>query len=145
MARRLRERAKAEIETGSFSDISFLLIIFFILSTTFSKPMGREAAIPSAAPPERQSQSESEDRTPNISVLPDRILLSIGSKDGAGREVTLPELKTEIERRGFKSLPEKDRMVVVEVADTVDWDRYFKVVSVISGAGGVIALVEGGG
>ena len=77
MPRRRNERAKAEIETGSFSDISFLLIIFFVLTTTFEKAVGRAVDIPSAAPPERQVQEE-EKKTPTVTVMADRILFGMG-------------------------------------------------------------------
>ena len=141
MARKRKERQAAEIETGSMSDISFLLIIFFILTTTLSKPTGRAVEIPSAAPPEQQKDSN-DDRTPSVNVFADKITLAIGSK-GDGADITLPELKGELIKQEFPTKPEKERMVIGEVADDVSWDRYFKVVTLIAETGGVVALVEG--
>lgn len=138
MPRPKKERPSAEIETGSFSDISFLLIIFFVLTTTLSKPTGRLVDIPSASPPEQQKKSE--DNTPSIKVLGDRVLFGVGQKEG--QEVTLPELKGKLLKYAFPSKAEKERMVVVEVADDVAWDRYFKVVTLVAETGGVVALVE---
>jgi biopolymer transport protein ExbD len=139
MARRKKERMKAEIETGSFSDISFLLIIFFVLTTTLSKPTGRLVDIPSAAPPEQQKK-DSEDKTPSVRVMGDRVLYAIGAQEGS--EISLPSLKGELMKFSFSTKPEKDRMVIVEVADDVPWDRYFKIVTLIASTGGVVALVE---
>lgn len=123
------------------SDISFLLIIFFILTTTLAKPTGRAVDIPSASPPDQQKQTQ--DKTPTINVLADRILFAIGQQDGNGTEISMPELKGELIKQAFATRPEKERMVVVEVADDVDWDRYFKVVTMIAETGGIVALVEG--
>ena len=142
MARKPRERQKAEIETGSMSDISFLLIIFFILTTTLSKPTGRMVDIPSASPPEQQVKQEN-DRTPTVNLLADRILYALGSQSGDGAEISMPELKGELVKMEFAAKPEKERMVIVEVAEDVSWDRYFKVVTMIAETGGVVALVEG--
>lgn len=141
MPRRRGERAKAEIETGSFSDISFLLIIFFVLTTTFEKAVGRAVDIPSAAPPERQVREE-ERKTPTVNVLEDRILFGMGEGDEAGEQVSLAELKARLLGLALPAKPEKDRMVVVEIAEDVVWDRYFKVVTTIAEAGGVVAVVE---
>jgi biopolymer transport protein ExbD len=141
MSRRRNERAKAEIETGSFSDISFLLIIFFVLTTTFEKATGRAVDIPSAAPPERQVQEE-EKKTPTVSVMADRILFGMGESESAGEQVSLAELKARLLQLALPSKPEKDRMVLVEMAEDVVWDRYFKVVTTIAEAGGIVAIVE---
>ena len=139
MPRRRNERAKAEIETGSFSDISFLLIIFFVLTTTFEKAVGRAVDIPSAAPPEHQVQEE-EKKTPTVTVMADRILFGMG--EGDGEQVSLAELKARLLGLALPSKPENDRMVVVEMAEDVVWDRYFKVVTTVAEAGGVVAIVE---
>ena len=138
MARLRKDRAKAEIETGSFSDISFLLIIFFVLTTTLSKPTGRLVEIPSAAPPAEQKKDD--DKAPTLRVLGDRVLFGVGQAEG--EEVTLPALKGKLAKYAFATKPEKERMVVVEVADDVQWDRYFKVVTLVAETGGVVALVE---
>lgn len=135
-----RARLSAEIETGSFSDISFLLIIFFVLTTTLSKPLGRLVEVPSAAPPETQKASN-EDKTPQLNVLADRILFGFGAKEND--EKSLPEIKGELIKCAFPSKKPEERMVVVEVADDVPWDRYFKVVTMVAEVGGVVALVEG--
>lgn len=142
MAKRVKERAKAEIETGSFSDISFLLIIFFVLTTTFVKTTGRQVDIPSATPPE-EAKSEAADKTPSIHLFADRIMFARGSAEGDGRELTLPELKGELLKEAFASKSEKERVVIVECADEVTYERYFQIVTTVAETGGVVALVEG--
>lgn len=137
-----KEKPKAEIDVGSMSDISFLLIIFFILTTSLSRPTGREIAIPAAQPPEQQKQTQTEDKTPVVNVLPDRLMMGQGANSEATEPVTFPQLRTALEKLNLRNAAEKDRFVVVEVADEVDYDRYYKVVTMIAEAGGIIALVE---
>lgn len=140
MFKRRKDRAKAEIETGSFSDISFLLIIFFVLTTTFEKMSGRAVDIPSAAPPEQQVQKEDK-KTPTVNILADRILFGIDKSEG--ESVSLSELKARLMKLGLGAKSEKERVVIVEMAEDVSWDRYFKVVTTIAETGGVVAIVEG--
>ena len=140
MLNRRKDRAKAEIETGSFSDISFLLIIFFVLTTTFEKMSGRAVDIPSAAPPEQQVQKEDK-KTPTVNILADRILFGMDKSEG--ESVSLSELKARLMKLGLGAKSEKERVVIVEMAEDVSWDRYFKVVTTIAETGGVVAIVEG--
>jgi biopolymer transport protein ExbD len=62
-----RKSTVAEIPTASMADIAFLLIIFFMLSTTFSVNMGFDFGIP---PKEQQATTESESR-PALTVIVD--------------------------------------------------------------------------
>ncbi|MBR4894288.1 MAG: biopolymer transporter ExbD [Kiritimatiellae bacterium] len=140
MLNRRKDRAKAEIETGSFSDISFLLIIFFVLTTTFEKMSGRAVDIPSAAPPEQQVQKEDK-KTPIVNILADRILFGMDKSEG--ESVSLSELKVRLMKLGLGAKSEKERVVIVEMTEDVNWDRYFKVVTTIAETGGVVAIVEG--
>lgn len=140
MLNRRKDRAKAEIETGSFSDISFLLIIFFVLTTTFEKMSGRAVDIPSAAPPEQQVHKEDK-KTPIVNILADRILFGMDKSEG--ESVSLSELKVRLMKLGLGAKSEKERVVIVEMTEDVNWDRYFKVVTTIAETGGVVAIVEG--
>ncbi len=48
-----KERAKLLIPTASMSDIAFLLIIFFMLTTVFRKEIGLKVVLPQAETTER--------------------------------------------------------------------------------------------
>ena len=52
---RRKEKRELEIPTDSVSDIAFLLIIFFILTTTMSKLTGFTAELPSGAASQQQA------------------------------------------------------------------------------------------
>jgi biopolymer transport protein ExbD len=138
MARKRRKAAAdAEIDVGAFADIAFLLIIFFILTTSFMRPVGQEVSIPQAQTPENR---EVDDRTPSINLLADQILF--GEDEASMEEITLEALRTTLFRMNLSEAEDQDRMIVLEVGEAVTWEQYFQVVTLISDAGGIVALVE---
>lgn len=127
-----KPRKIGDIDVTSFSDLAFLLIIFFVLTTTFSRPMGAGIAIPSrTSDPEKKSSDEQ----PTINVSKDVLLLN---KD----EVTMGELRRKLKELKLPDRAEAQRIVILESAADVPYQRYFEVVTAVAGAGGVLALVE---
>lgn len=127
-----RERSTPEIDVGAFSDIAFLLIIFFILTTTFVKPAGHKVEIPSGSTDESKKQKQL-----TLVLKGDSILY--GEK---GENVSLQELKKLLAEQKFKDQTPDKRMVVLESQKDVIYDQYYKVVMAITEADGILALVE---
>lgn len=138
--RRIGKKKQGDIEPDltSFSDIANLLIIFFILTTTLSRPWGRRVDMPGASTPPAAANQQSD--TPTINLMRDRVTFSDGStKD---REVTMGELRKLLWQKNFPSLDEKRRSVSVETANDVPYERYYQVVTAIAAAGGVVAILS---
>lgn len=136
---RLRKKkiVDAEIDVGAFADIAFLLIIFFILTTTLAQTTGQQVEIPSAeTPPDKQV----DEKTPSINLLTDKILF--GEDEENMEEIGLDELRAHLFAQELREAADQDRMVVLEVGEEVAYERYFQVVTLISEAGGVVAMVE---
>ncbi len=121
----------------SFGDIAFLLIIFFVLTTSMARPYGRPMEMPSAAAPPQGSATP---RIPSVNILADRILYTEG--EGAERELNMTELRAELWKKQFATLDPKQRLVVLETAENVGYERYFQVVTMIDEAGGVVAMLS---
>lgn len=135
MALKRKPKGDLDIDVGAFSDIAFLLIIFFILTTSFVKFKGQELKIPSGAPPREQSK---EDKALTINLKTDEI--RYGEK---GAAVSLSELRRRLfEKRFDMQDNDKDRMVILDAADDVTYDVYFKVSSAIAESGGILVLME---
>jgi len=139
--KRLGKKQQGDIspDLTSFSDIANLLIIFFILTTTFAKPWGREMQMPAASTPPASDQKNN-DTTPTVNITVDRILFAEG--EGKEREVTMNEFRQEMFKREFTKKDEKSRVVILETAAEVPYERYYRVASTIAEAGGVIAIVQ---
>lgn len=125
-----------ELDMSSFSDIAFLLIIFFILTTTFVKPFGRELEIPSGT----SDTSKKEQKQLQINLKSRRIMY--GEK---AEQVTIEQLRELLNAEQLGKRPQDDRIVVVECTEDVPYEQYFQVVMAITQAGGVLALIEESG
>ncbi|MBQ7721608.1 MAG: biopolymer transporter ExbD [Kiritimatiellae bacterium] len=132
-----KERREATMDVSSFSDIANLLIIFFILTTSLAHPFGKLLQMPSAATPEDNSQKAP--KIPTINLMADRIVYTEG--EGAEREITPNELHAELLGKNLHSKPQNDRLVMLEVAEEVAYQRYYEVVTMVSEAGGVVAMI----
>ena len=134
-----RKALSSDPDVTAYSDIAFLMIIFFILTTNFSKPLGRVMDMPSASKPDTQKV---ENRTPSVNILADRVMFGDSSETAV--EVTTYQLRQELARLAFnaKGKPDSERMVVVEAAEDVDYQRYFEIVLMIAESGGIIAMVQ---
>lgn len=132
LARR-REQRELEIPTDSVSDIAFLLIIFFILTTTLNKLAGFTAELPSAAANQQQAKSDS--KTPTVQLANGKLLFD-------EREVSMAALRERLLDLRLASRQGEERIVMLEAAGKVDYQTYYEVMAAISSAGGVVAIVE---
>lgn len=134
MRRRERGEKKhrsGEVPTGSFSDIAFLLIIYFLVATVLVKVKSITADLPSG---EKSSQSQSA-KTPTVSLKDSLIMFN-------DRKVDLPELN---DRLAALDLFEKEgdkKVILLESSKGTPYENYFQALAAISANGGVVALVE---
>ena len=131
-----KEKANTEIDVGSFSDIAFLLIIFFILTTTFVKIAGNKIEIPSGS----DSESDAEQKQIAITLKADSIGYGEDTKD-----LSMDELRLALAKEKFKTKEPDARMVVLETDGAVLYERYFQVVMAINESGGVMTLIDHAG
>ena len=131
-----KKQANTEIDVGSFSDIAFLLIIFFILTTTFTKIAGNKIEIPSGS----DEQSEEEQKQLSVTLSADDIVYGEGAKS-----ISIDELRVELAKEKFETKEPEDRMVVLETGGEVLYERYFQVVMAINDADGVLTLIDHAG
>lgn len=126
-----KKHRSGEIPTGSFADIAFLLIIYFLVATTLVKVKSITADLPTG---EKQADAQI-DKTPTLMLRDDEMLFN-------DNPVTLPELN---ERLSALKLPDKDpgkRIIMLESTDSTRYEVYFHALAAIDAAGGVVALVE---
>ena len=122
-----------EIDVGAFSDIAFLLIVFFILTTTFAKPSGEKIEIPAG------SKSDAKKKKQITVVLKGGEILY--GKDA--KSISLEDLSKTLLKENFKDKPPAQRLVVLDAEKSVLYDQYYKVVMAIRNADGVLAILKG--
>ena len=126
-----KKHREGEIPTGSFSDIAFLLIIYFLVATTLVKVKTITADMPAG---EKSSQSQS-DKTPIVNLRGEEIFLNDKPVDIVGLNERLAALEL------FDKEP-KDRVIMLESARGTVYGNYYQAMASISANGGVIALVK---
>jgi biopolymer transport protein ExbD len=128
-----KSRAFFEPDVTSFADIAFLLIIFFILTTTFIVPAGQKLDIPSAS----ADASKAEDKQLTVTLAGEEIQYGPQAE-----KVTLDELRRNLFGQGFGAKPADKRIVIVNARADVPYELYFEVVMAIHRADGILALLE---
>ena len=132
MATRHRKRRRdSEVPVSAFSDIAFLLIIFFILATTLVQVSGVITEIPSG----EQAQTQQEEETPAVRLQGDRVLL--GEK-----HVDMKELRRRLSKMKLHQKTGDGKVVLLEASGDVTYQTYFDVMASISAAGGVTAILQ---
>lgn len=127
-----KPRPPGDIDVTSFSDIAFLLIIFFVLTTTFVKTMGAAVAIPSST---QDPAKKTEEQYPTV-------VLAAESMKFRDRDVSLDQLREQLAEMKLPEKKEEQRFIVLESAPEVGYERYFQVMTAISRAGGILAISE---
>lgn len=121
------------VDVTSFSDIAFLLIIFFILTTTFVRIAGSQMNIPAgASDPQRVQEKQL-----TVNLKPAEIRWGEESQ-----VLTLPELRATLVKENLLARAPDKRIIIVDSAPEVPYEEYFQVVTAIAKAGGVIAIMD---
>lgn len=140
MALKLRKRriTEPEVPVASFSDIAFLLIVFFMVATTLRTPMGLRTDLPSG---DKQENKQEQKKTNIVNLDGGKIIFNDKPTD-------LPTLQTALKLLQLGQKAEgQERVVLLEATGAVPYQLYYDVMLSISNAGGVIGIVreqEGG-
>lgn len=127
--RRKKEKPEPEIPTASFSDIAFLLIIYFILATSLSKEMGFRTDIPAG----QKAQQATEEKG---------VLLKEDGLYWGDQRVSVTQLYDELEKMDLKAKEPKNQIVQFECkGKQIQWQEYFEVLATIRRANGIPGIV----
>ena len=137
MARRGKKKSKkdrnGDIPVGSFSDIAFLLIVYFLVATTLVKVKGVEVDMPSG---EESSGAQDDEKSPTIMIKGQEIYFN-------GKSISFEELLDRLDLLNLMKSEGVEKVVMLESTDETSYQDYYEVMAAISKKGGVIALVEG--
>jgi biopolymer transport protein ExbD len=127
-----RDAASGPMPVDSFSDIAFLLIIFFIVATTLMESEGFEANLPSAT---ESSSTDSQKNVPTISLQGEQILYDTD-------EVSLEEMRQRLAELHLKEQEERLRIVRLQSSPSVNLGTYYATWAAIANNGGVVVIVK---
>lgn len=132
----LRQLNQDAIPTTSLADMMFLLLIFFIMTTTLARTTGFVTDIPSGA----RGQQDTQDKTPTVALHDDKITVNdTETMDTAQLRQYLTRLRLD-QRKGDA------KIVIVAASGHVSYQTYYATLALIQNAGGVVAIeTEEGG
>ena len=129
--KRKKSQRDGEIPTNSFSDIAFLLIIYFLVATTLVKVKTITAEMPTG---EKNAESQS-DKTPTIN-------LRAGDIHFNDKKIDIEELNIKLAELDLQAKDPSKRVILLESVDGTPYQDYFQALATISAHGGVVAIVE---
>lgn len=124
------KKGPPEIPVSSFSDIAFLLIIFFILVTTLDKITGFVGELPAGERSEAQT-----DKAPTVQLHHERLRFN-------DRDTDMDGLRESLEKLNLHNKQQEQKVVLLEATGAVKYQLYYEVMSAIDKAGGVVAMVK---
>ena len=128
---REKKHRTGEIPTGSFSDIAFLLIIYFLVATTLVKVSGITTDLPSG---EKTTQTQT-DKSPTINLRSGEIFFNDKKVDS----VTLNDRLAALDLANKEG---KKKVIMLEADSGTTYNSYYQALATISANGGVVAPVE---
>jgi biopolymer transport protein ExbD len=126
-----KKHRSGEIPTGSFSDIAFLLIIYFLVATTLVKVKTITADLPSG---EKASESQP-DKTPIVNLRGAEIFFN-------DKKMTIELLNEKLRAMKLDEKEGAKRIIMLESAKGTPYENYFQALASISAHNGVVAIVE---
>ena len=129
--KRKKRQRDGEIPTNSFSDIAFLLIIYFLVATTLVKVKTITAEMPTG---EKNAESQS-DKTPTIN-------LRAGDIHFNDKKIDIEELNIKLAELDLQAKDPSKRVILLESVDGTPYQDYFQALATISAHGGVVAIIE---
>lgn len=128
---REKKHREGEIPTGSFSDIAFLLIIYFLVATTLVKVKTITADLPSG---EKSEQTETS-KTPVVNLQGSDVIFN-------DKKMTMAELQDRLAALELADKEPAERIIMLESSKGTPYENYFQALAAISANDGVVALVE---
>jgi biopolymer transport protein ExbD len=126
-----RQLNQDAVPTTSLADMMFLLLIFFIMTTTLAKTTGFVTDIPSGT----KGQANTQDKTPTVVLHDDKITVNdTQSMDMAQLRQYIAGLRLD-QRQG------EDKVVIVSAEGRVPYQTYYETLAMVQNAGGMVAIV----
>lgn len=117
------------VPTTSLADMMFLLLIFFIMTTTLTRVTGIVSDMP-AGTKAQQPQSE---KTPTISLHDNKITMN-------DQDITRPEMERNLRAMKLDLKTGNAKVVILATEGDVSYQDYYQTMAYIQQCGGVVAI-----
>ncbi len=128
----IRQLNQDAVPTTSLADMMFLLLIFFIMTTTLTKTTGFTTDIPSGS----KGQQDTQDKTPTIALHDDKITVN------ETQNVNMDDLRKYVARLRLDQRTGDGKVVIISAVGRVSYQTYYETLAMVQNAGGVVAIVS---
>ena len=128
----MRQLNQDAVPTTSLADMMFLLLIFFIMTTTLANTTGFVTDIPSGA----KGQQDTQEKTPAIALHDEKITIN------DTQNLTMDELRRYITGLRLDQRKGDSKVVIVTATGQVTYQAYYETLALVQNAGGVVAIVS---
>lgn len=128
----IRQLNQDAVPTTSLADMMFLLLIFFIMTTTLTKTTGFVTDIPSGT----QGKQDTQEKTPTIALHDEKITVN------DTQDMSMNDLRAYVTRLRLDQRQGDGKVVIVSAAGKVSYQTYYETLAMVQMAGGVVAIVS---
>ena len=118
------------IPTTSLADMMFLLLIFFIMTTTLSRVTGFVSEMPASGKPD---QTQSQQKTTTVALHDDKITVN-------DENMTVEGLRRYLKSLNLEQKMGEAKVVILQTAGHVSYQNYYETMAMIQTYGGVVAI-----
>ncbi|MFW6044204.1 MAG: ExbD/TolR family protein, partial [Planctomycetota bacterium] len=130
-----KEEDAQEIPMAAMPDIAFLLLIFFMVSTTFMITRKMNVELPSY----EGETSDEETMRMNVHLTPESVRAEYGDET---REFDLLSLERYVQGALQSTDDQNEQVVLLDVSDNCQYQRVIDAFDAIRAGGGYVSLVE---
>ena len=124
-----KRRPDGGVPTDSFSDIAFLLIIFFIVTTSLKRIVGFESELPAS----KEEEKKTDEKTPTVTLKANQITF-------LEADVSMEAFKTKLADMKLAERKDAAKVILMDATMETDYQNYYEVMAAISEAGGVVGI-----
>ena len=117
------------VPTTSLADMMFLLLIFFIMTTTLT----RETGIVSDMPAGSKAQQPQSEKTPMISLHDNKITMN-------DKDMTREEMERTLKGMKLEQKSGNAKVVILATEGDVSYQDYYQTMAFIQNCGGIVAI-----
>ena len=126
-----KQLGQEAIPTTSLADMMFLLLIFFIMTTTLTRVTGFVSDMPAGSKAD-QAQSE---KVTSIVLHDEKITVNDES-------MSMPAMERYLRGLHLDQKAGDAKVVVLSTAGTVNYQTYYQTIALVQACGGVVAIEE---
>lgn len=126
-----RQLDQNAVPTTSLADMMFLLLIFFIMTTTLTRITGFVTDIPSGA----KGQAAAQEKTPTVALHDGKITVN-------DHDMSKEEMRKYITELRLDQKTGDAKVVIVSSTGRVGYQDYYETMAMIQTAGGIVAMIQ---